>query len=954
MTREIVCRRLVCGFLVLCLLLSALLTVAASAAEAEAPLLAETAAEMAARETIVPQMEETVSETTLPTEAAETEPAVPAEAAPVFLSPYSLYFGLLHAHTNLSDGLGTVEEAFSHAAAVENLDFFAVTDHSNSFDNAKAGSLLLDGSTLSTEWAAGKAAAEAVTSEEFLGIFGFEMTWPEIRQLGHITTCNTPGWLSRDKKGFSDDPDALAHYFEALAQVPGSISQFCHPGDLYGDFDRFDHYRADYDNSVHLLETLGEGSISGYIQALDQCWHLAPTATQNNHNGNWGSENGLRTVVLADSLTEDALFSAIREYRVYATEDADLHISFELDGHIMGSRLSRADDPEITVSLYDPTDTGGCTLEIITEGGISLTKLEAEGNGDLAVSVPGGFRWYFVKVTQADGDVAVTAPVWVEGFENMGILSFAPDTDVPIQGRSLALILELYNDEPVDFLLESLELYVNDAPVHHSDTPGTVPAGDALVFSVPYTHPDPGAASFRVVVRGTVLGQRRGYEQTLSLRYRPGETVTGLLIDGSHGNSGLDCLNRVKELAREAGMTATVFTDAMPMGGDVLLIPPLGAAPEAGFLEDAVCFLENGGSLILLADGESGSFANDVLETVGSALRVGEPSVPEGSTKRFNTASGWWDTLSEEQFFLHGPGCALEPDRGQWLVKDSSGSHILLACEQTPWGGTVFAAGTAFLLDGCLPEGKSVWDHPGANQTLLQSIFGTAQPLLTEVCIGEARWFPEGTLCRVRGYVTAGTSDPNTTFPDTIYIQDDTGGIAVAGFSVPDIQIGTSMELIGVLEQENGLPLLRYTDHRLTEERSRYLLPRSVTCEVAGDYSLHGGELVQIEGTVTARTLTADGKGVSRLTVKDYLGDTAVIEIEDVIRSGSTGKNTLAKQIKKGRTVRVTGLLHINSAGETVIRVRDCEEVVYIPPEADPTNPKTADRRFGWMGKRRR
>ena len=55
--------------------------------------------------------------------------------APVELGDYGLYFGQLHAHTNLSDGTGTVEQAYDHASKVENLDFLALTDHSNSFDN---------------------------------------------------------------------------------------------------------------------------------------------------------------------------------------------------------------------------------------------------------------------------------------------------------------------------------------------------------------------------------------------------------------------------------------------------------------------------------------------------------------------------------------------------------------------------------------------------------------------------------------------------------------------------------------------------------------------------------------------------------------------------------------------------------------------------------------------------
>ena len=71
--------------------------------------------------------------------------------APVTLDGYQLYFGQLHAHTNISDGAGSVTEAFDHASDVDNLDFLAVTDHSNSFDNESDASVDLGADLLSSE-----------------------------------------------------------------------------------------------------------------------------------------------------------------------------------------------------------------------------------------------------------------------------------------------------------------------------------------------------------------------------------------------------------------------------------------------------------------------------------------------------------------------------------------------------------------------------------------------------------------------------------------------------------------------------------------------------------------------------------------------------------------------------------------------------------------------------------
>lgn len=161
--------------------------------------------------------------------------------APVDIGDYNLYFGQLHAHTNLSDGTGTVEQAFDHASKVANLDFLALTDHSNSFDND--GGVHLgdeDAESLSEEWQEGRSGARSITERKdgtFVGLYGFEMTWSGGAP-GHINTFNSEGFESRNydpyKKG--DNYAVLQAYFDTLNENPQTISQFNHPGDTFGDF----------------------------------------------------------------------------------------------------------------------------------------------------------------------------------------------------------------------------------------------------------------------------------------------------------------------------------------------------------------------------------------------------------------------------------------------------------------------------------------------------------------------------------------------------------------------------------------------------------------------------------------------------------------------------------------------------------------------------------------------
>ena len=64
-----------------------------------------------------------------------------------------IYFGQLHSHSTLSDGTSTPAELYEKAK-IAGLDFFALTDHSHSFDNHEQATLT-DGS-VSRNWISGQ------------------------------------------------------------------------------------------------------------------------------------------------------------------------------------------------------------------------------------------------------------------------------------------------------------------------------------------------------------------------------------------------------------------------------------------------------------------------------------------------------------------------------------------------------------------------------------------------------------------------------------------------------------------------------------------------------------------------------------------------------------------------------------------------------------------------------
>lgn len=883
---------------------------------------------------------------------------------------WNLYFGQLHAHTDISNGAGSVEEAFQYASQVDGLDFFAVTDHSDSFDNADMGAIDADGADISADWAAGKQAAASVTNGDFVGLFGFEMTWPEDKQLGHISTFNTPGWQTRDQEAFTNVTAALENYYKVLTAVPGSVSQFNHPDDIHGDFERFDHYSPRYDAVVSLLEVAGEDGVVDceyYDLALDKGWHVAPTNNQNNHNGQWGDASDARTVVLAKSLTEEALYAAMKDRRVYATQDSDLAIFYELNGTVMGSILPKSEEAEITVFLSDPTDEAIGNVEVVTDGGAVLVSEYVETPSQvLELPASGGRSYYYLRITQPDGDVAVTAPVWMDGYDDIGIGSFISDTLTPARDEEIGLTVELYNNESVDFIVESLSLYADGKEVCAVSDPGTAAGMGTLSHTFSYAHREYGMTEFRVEAVGSVNGEKRTYEKTLSLSFHVPEQVKRIAVDASHGNSGVDKLNRLKAIAAKVNIAVDILDGELPENSDLLLITAPAEAFDEEFVENVRSFVENGGTVILCGQSDMGDLSlhtsgelNRLLEAMGATVRLNDDTAwdeennggtPDAASANvFNPGGDLTKSLKPEQTYTQRAGCTVNPGNGTWLVKGRDTTHgidadadgqetgedtVLLAGEELPGDGKVYVSGGLFLEDSAMKEPDNIWKPVSGNQRIVEALLKIERAACPElVTIGEMRSGKAGEIYHIRGWATSGTSHPGNTFSKTIYLQDDTGGVALVPFTGENIEVGTPIEVVGRKEIRGGNVVLKIIDYdkKLDEPLYNYT-PETTPNKDAMDYDANGGRLMQVEGKVTKVTYTDDRKVVSRITLKDGNGDFAEILIEDGIVSGADGKNNLASQVKKGRTVRAIGILHLDSDGRPVLRVRNCDEVVYVPP----------------------
>ena len=479
---------------------------------------------------------------------------------------YQLYFGQLHSHTQYSDGAGSLDAALDYVKNLPesaNVQFVAFTDHSNYFDTTGAANpegALYDMSLASASsqetWNSYRSAVAAfneANAGSLVALAGFEMTWSG--GPGHINTFNTPGIVSRNNSTLNNKTDyaGMRAYYALLSQQEGadSLSQFNHPGNTFGTFGDFAFWDPVIDSRMYMVEAgNGEGQIGAggyypsyeyYTMALDKGWHLAPTNNQDNHKGRWGNANDARDVILTDDFSEEGIYDALRAMRMYATEDKNLEIGYTVNGMLLGSSLTEVPEKlNIHVTVNDPDASDSISkVEVIVNSGKTAYTWDDPAvlaTGDLSVTLDPDYSYYYIRVTQGDGDLAVTAPVWVGETLKLGISDVTCGTSTPVTGEAMTVTTTLFNSESTDANIKSITYAVGSQVLASATDVGTVPASGTLALSY-----DVSFDTARVYkVTATVVLEQDGKEyvftKDITLDVLNADDLVYIGIDASHYN----------------------------------------------------------------------------------------------------------------------------------------------------------------------------------------------------------------------------------------------------------------------------------------------------------------------------------------------------------------------------------------------------------------------------------
>ena len=876
------------------------------------------------------------------------------------------YFGQLHSHTKeYSDGKGKLIDAIKHVSEIpvsKNIDFVAITDHSHYWDIGDPNPPeALNDKDLMTPASLAKWEKYKKTIAEFdagtlvddttkkaipnpngrVMIGGFEMTWNN--GPGHINTFNSSGIISRNNSALNRkaSDSGMRLYYDTLISDPdplANLSQFNHPGSDFGNFKDFAYYSPSRDQKMVAVEVghskiMNGGYFSQYTLALDKGWHLAPTNNQDNHDETWGDKNDGRTVIYADSLSEKDLLQGLKNLSVYATEDKNLVIDYTINGERMGHIFDDTPDTlNFHISAYDPDVNDSISyFEIKTNSGRSLKIEEFPENNEWDYTLSGSDvkpGYYFVLVKQADGDFAVTAPIWIGESIPVGINSFEASSATAVVGEDTELTVTLFNSGDVNGTVNSIQWIVDGSIVHIESPYSVIDSAAMPTFGYAYTPTAPGPVYVTVKVTIIVNGVPKETVANMTLDVKGSSKISYIGIDGSHYNEYVnghykDQMTNFENLAMRYGVRVEILKTESDL---------IAASQNPQY---KMLILTAPTRRLALTNMEGGfpGYSQSAIDAVANFSAQGNTVIITGWSNIYeNTPVSAQDVpadtrhMAEEQNqLLAAIGATLRvSDDSMYMPYEAAGKYMQsqrFYLEDFDIGNPLF--------DGVFTKTDQPFSAYGSSSVYAVASPGSASPVSSLAFNIEGLVFNDATAVSADfdlGYGNSdGSSVPQTKNPAPPKYTSPSGNNSYLNTAVETVTHGGGMTSLVVVsggafmsnfEIQAEADAHTYSNYGLAENLVKSVAPTADVTPIIRTKLLVEGTEVTIEGVATSNSMSPDDPSNTKFTDDIYIQDS----------TGGVNAFSIATGVALGQTVRIKGTIG-SYMGEVQVFTSSCEVV---------------------------
>jgi hypothetical protein len=377
-----------------------------------------------------------------------------------------IFWGVIHGHTEMSDGAGTVEHYFTHMRDECGLDFGALSDHDHLFETS-------DEMWRQTQ----EATAKYNNPGEFTTFLGYE--WAKWRKNGdgdrNVYYLHDRRPMFRSDDGEYPTPEELFKVLESETAIiiphhSADVGNHCDWKDHIPEKERLVEIYSCWGNSERSVhdgnpfpvrpsgvksDAIDAGEVpSGFVQrALELGWRVGFTGGGDDHVAHAGAEifigrepwlykAGLMGGCATEN-TREAIWDAMWNRRVYATTGPRIILDLQLNSlntpsatqprvHPMGSEVLLSENSELASERKLTVEVHGTekikSIEIVRNNKDIYTY--SADSPDVAfdwndtdpldeINLPAArysqnpFTFYYIRVTQTDGEMAWSSPIWI-------------------------------------------------------------------------------------------------------------------------------------------------------------------------------------------------------------------------------------------------------------------------------------------------------------------------------------------------------------------------------------------------------------------------------------------------------------------------------------------------------------------------------------------------------------
>jgi hypothetical protein len=339
-----------------------------------------------------------------------------------------IFWGEIHAHTEMSDGSGDFKELYRHAREDGCLDFAAAADHACYFSD--------------NEWQAMQDITNSWNSPgEFVTLIGYEWAGRQVHR--NIYTSRDRLDLFRGMYPPTGSIDTVWKHFhgdEEIAAGPHApiahglvwehhdpaVERFIEVYSMWGASDFMDNplvpeWAKSNDHAMTVNQVLATGAKLGFTGGGD-CHEGHAGFSSEDPEGQGTTPHTFAelllyrcgmTAAVIPSLDRPSLIKALRNRRTYATTGARILVDFSAAGFSMGAE-GNASEVECRVRVHGVDRIR--EIRIIRDGKIAWSEVF----DDLDVASewkdpepPTMQHYYYLHVIQTDGQMAWSSPIWI-------------------------------------------------------------------------------------------------------------------------------------------------------------------------------------------------------------------------------------------------------------------------------------------------------------------------------------------------------------------------------------------------------------------------------------------------------------------------------------------------------------------------------------------------------------